>query len=230
MSHYVHKCYKKGERPNKLVFFIHGYNGSAEDIDYAAQMLLAKLDNVCLVLPEATDVCEKNPEKKQWFSLRQFDPQDLRRNAQTSALQVVDIYNHYGEDMLKVAKNLNQMLDDLQQEYQIGDDKTYIMGFSQGAMLAIFTSLIRKNPVKACFALSGIVAGKDELAKNILSHPKVFMFHGKYDLSVQYKTLDFSLNWLKEHNVFVTDFRYDGLAHRMIDEEMDIIAKEILAE
>lgn len=193
-------------------------------------MLLAKLDNVCLVLPEATNVCEKNPEKKQWFSLRQFDSQDLRRNAQTPTLQIVDIYNHYGEDMLKVAKNLNQMLDDLQQKYQIGDDKTYVMGFSQGAMLAIFTSLIRKNPVKACFALSGIVAGKDVLEKIILSHPKVFMFHGKDDLSVQYKTLDFSLNWLKEHHVFVSDFRYDGLAHRMIDEEMKVIAKEILAE
>lgn len=230
MSHYVHKCYNKGKTPHKLVFFIHGYNGSAADIDYAAQMLLAKLDNVCLVLPEATDVCEKNPEKKQWFSLRQFDSQDLRRNPQTSVEQVVDIYNHVGEDMLKVARNLNQMLDEAQQEYQIGDDNTYIMGFSQGAMLAIFTSLIRKNPVKACFALSGIVAGKDELAKHILSHPKVFMFHGKEDLSVQYKTLDFSLNWLAEHHIPVTDFRYDGLAHRMIDEEMKVIAKEILAE
>ncbi len=226
MLHY----YKKGEKPNKLVFFIHGYNGSVADIDYAAQILLAKLDNVCLVLPEAADVCEKNREKRQWFSLRQFDPQDLRRDPQTSTSQVVDIYNHYGEDMLKVAKNLNKMLDNLQQEYQICNDKTYVMGFSQGAMLAIFTSLIRKNPVKACFALSGIVAGKDTLAKNILSYPKVFMFHGKDDLSVQYKSLDFSLNWLKEHNVFVTDFRYDGLGHRMIDEEMEVIAKEILSD
>ena len=230
MSHYVHKCYKIGKKTKKLVFFIHGYNGSAADIDYAAQMLMAKLDGVCLVLPEAAEICEKNPEKKQWFSLRKFDPQDLRRNAQTSVEQVVDIYSHAGEDMLKVAQNLNQMIDESQQEYQIGDDETYIMGFSQGAMLAIFTSLIRKNPVKACLALSGIVAGKKKKKKNILSHPKVFMFHGKDDLSVQYKTLDFSLNWLAEHHVPVTDFRYDGLAHRMIDDEMVVIAKEILSD
>lgn len=228
MSHYVHKCYNTGDTPDKLIFFLHGYNGCVEDISYAAQMLTAKLHNSWLILPQSDQICEKNPRKKQWYSLLEADPGNLRRNPQSTVSQIVDIYNKTGENLLKVSQTLNQELDELQKKYGINDNKTYIMGFSQGAMLAIFMALTRQNPIKTCFALSGIVAGKDLLEQNLRARPKVWMFHGKDDLSVQYKTLEYSLSWLKQHKIETKAFEFDGLAHHMTEEEMDIISREIL--
>ena len=228
MSHYVHKCYKIGKTPDKLIFFIHGYRGCANDIDYAAQMLKEKLKNAWLILPESETPCETNADKKQWFSLLKVDPENLRRIAETPLEQIIDIYTLTGADMLAVSKKINLMIDDLQQQYGISDNQTYIMGFSQGAMLAIFTALTRQHEVKTCFALSGIVAGKNVLAQHLVSRPEVWMFHGKEDLSVQYKTLDYSLFWLEQHGIQTKDFRFDNLAHRMTEEEMNIIAAKIL--
>lgn len=228
LSHYVHKCYKTGNTPDKLIFFLHGYNGCIDDIDYAACMLKAKLNNAWLILPQSDQTCEKNPQKKQWYSLLEADPENLRRNPQTSVSRIMDIYDKTGESLLKVSQTLNRELDELQKKYGIDDNKTYIMGFSQGAMLAIFMSLTRQNPVKTCFALSGVVAGKNILEQNLKARPKVWMFHGKDDLSVQYKTLEYSLSWLKQHGIETKAFEFDGLAHRMTEEEMGIISQEIL--
>ena len=53
------------------------------------------------------------------------------------------------------------------------------------------------------------------------------MFHGKDDVTVQYKTLNFSLDWLKKHNINVKAFRIDDLPHIINPSEIVQIANII---
>ena len=126
---------------------------------------------------------------------------------------------------------MNEFISEMQGLYGVNDENTYVIGFSQGAMMAIYTSLSRKQKVGGCIALSGIVAGKDCLEKELHSRPDVYMFHGKDDVTVQYKTLNFSLDWLKAHNVNVKVFRIDDLPHIINPSELvqvaDIINKSV---
>lgn len=227
MSLYINKCFKFGNNASKLVVFLHGYNGCIADIEPYIKTLITENHNILAVAPEAPIACEKNLSKKQWYSLWEYDKNDERRNPDTSLDNLLAIYDRYGFSLNKAAKELNNFIDELQKQYNIADENTYIIGFSQGAMLALYTSLIRQQKLAGCFMLSGVIAGKSSLEKEIKSLPDVYLFHGKEDITVNYKTLDSSIAWLNHIGISTQEFRYNGLAHKINDEEILQIAKLI---
>ena len=77
------------------------------------------------------------------------------------------------------------------------------------------------------FALSGLVAGSDLLDKDIKSLTPLYLFHGKEDMKVQYKTLSDSVNWLQKHGVNVQVQTYSDLAHKISEEEINEVAEII---
>ena len=52
---------------------------------------------------------------------------------------------------------MNSFIDEQQKLWNISDENTYIMGFSQGAMISIYTSLTRKTKLAGCIAVAGIM-------------------------------------------------------------------------
>lgn len=226
LSLFDNKCYKVGE-PKKLVVFVHGYNGTPEAIDYAVQLLRAELQDAVVVVPRAPYPCEKNAENLQWLSFYEEDPLIRFRNPEASIEEIFDIFNRLGNSFANVAAQMNAFIDEQQSLWNIDDAHTYIMGFSQGAMISIYTALTRKRKLGGCIAVAGIIAGKDRLAKEIVSRPNFLVLHGRDDMTVQYKTLPKTLEWLKDNNVFFDVFEFDGLAHRMNKEEMQKAAEFI---
>lgn len=219
LSLFDNKYYKVGT-PEKLVIFVHGYNGTPEAIDYAVQMLKDKLNNAVIVVPRAPFPCEKNAENLQWLSFYAEDPEVRFRNPEASVEEIFDIFNRLGNSFANVAAQMNAFIDEQQALWKIDDAHTYIMGFSQGAMISIYTALTRKRELGGCIAVAGIIAGKDRLVKEIVSHPKLLVLHGRDDVTVQYKTLPVTLRWLQENGVSYKVFEFDNLAHRMNEAEM----------
>lgn len=226
LSLFDNKCYKTG-KPEKLVIFVHGYNGTPEAIDYAVQMLKAKLNNAVIVVPRAPFPCEKNAENLQWLSFYAEDPLVRFRNPEASVEEIFDIFNRLGSSFANVAAQMNAFIDEQQALWKIDDANTYIIGFSQGAMISIYTALTRKKELGGCIAVAGIIAGKDRLAKEIVSRPKLLVLHGRDDATVQYKTLPFTLKWFEQNKVLFDVFEFDGLAHRMNEAEMQKAAEFI---
>ena len=224
LSKFNNKCYKSKGNPQKLVFFIHGYNGTPEAIDYAVQSLLDKLEDAVVCVPEAPFVCEKNSENKQWLSFYEEDPDCRFRDTATSTAEIFDIFNRLGKSFSQTAREMNAFIDEMQQQWKIVDKNTFVAGFSQGAMLSLYTALIRKGEIGGCTMNAGIVAGKDLLARETVSRPKILLLHGEDDATVQYKTLPTTLSWLAEHNLSFRCRTYPALAHRMNDEEMQAAA------
>lgn len=206
--------------PRKLVVFIHGYNGTPEAIDYAVQSLVGRLEDTVVVVPEAPEVCEKNADNKQWLSFYQVDPNSDFRNVKTATQGIFEIFNKLASSFSKVAGDLNNFIDEVQKQFQIVDKNIYLVGFSQGAMLSLYTALIRKETIGGCVMNAGIVAGMDQLAQEIVSRPDILMLHGEEDETVQYKTLPTSINWMLEQGLNVRCYTYPNLAHRMNEEEM----------
>ena len=87
LSLFDNKYYKSIGKPQKLVVFIHGYNGSPEAIDYAVQGLRRKLRNAVIVVPRAPFVCEKNEDNLQWLSFYKEDPQVRFRNPEATVAE-----------------------------------------------------------------------------------------------------------------------------------------------
>lgn len=228
MSHYVKKYFNFGKKTSKLFVFLHGYNGNLQDIEYAINFFREKMPDVMIAAPEAENSCEKNPQKRQWYSLWEHDPRDERRNPEVPLDRLTEIYSRFGESLRRNAAEINKLIDALQQETGIDNLHTFIGGFSQGAMLACYTALTRKEFDGKCLMFSGVVAGAPLLAADQQSFPDIYLFHGKDDVSVNYKTLDFSLEWLRNHGLHPEERRYDGLAHRMREDELEDAVKVML--
>lgn len=226
MSKFKYKSYGNTLNPKKLVVFIHGYKSSMDDLSPDMGLLSSLLPECVIVTPQS-DKHHKNSKVLEWYDVSAYDVERKRRNPQTSVEEIVEIYNKAGEQLTIRAREMNEFIDEMQVLYRLNDECTYVAGFSQGAMMALFTALSRKGRVGGCFALSGIVAGKDCLAKELVSKPDVYMLHGKSDVTVQYKTLDFSIDWLKNHGVDVRVQEYENLTHKIINEEIVFMSQII---
>ena len=221
MSHYVKKYFNELNKPEQMLIFLHGYNGCVDDIDKSLQYLTARLPNTVIIAPEAETVSEKNPLKKQWYSLRAVDKDDKRRQPDTPLSELVAIYNRYDLFLSKRAQEINLWITQWQKEYGISNENTIIAGFSQGGMLACYTALTRDNFDGKCLMFSAVVAGADGLSENQKSYPKTYLFHGDKDVSVNFKTMPFSVEWLSHHQIKTKTFVYKDLAHAITEKELD---------
>lgn len=223
LSLFDNKYYKVGNA-KKLIIFVHGYNGSPEAIDYAVQAFREKLNDAVVVVPRAPYVCEKNGDNLQWLSFYEQDPDVRFRNPESSVEEIFDIFNRLGDSFANVAREMNNFIDEQQKLWNISDENTFIMGFSQGAMISIYTSLTRKTKLAGCIAVAGIIPGQERLEKEIVSKPKFLVLHGKEDTTVQYKTFSRTIGWFSKQDISFEKAEFEGLAHRMNDEEMQAAA------
>ena len=216
-----------GDYSKKLVVFLHGYNGNLDDHAEAIDWLRQYLHNYLLCLPLAPEICDKNPSKRQWFGMIKHDNNMRRYAPETSVTEIMEIYSQTADDIAFQAININYLIEALQKKYNVPDEKIFIIGFSQGAMLALYSGLSTEKKYGGIFMLSGLIAGREQLKKQIKSYPMVYLFHGEKDNKVQYKTLEFTNNWLSCCNIPHEIFTYSNLAHKICKEEI-IKIKEIL--
>lgn len=220
MSHYVKKYYNHDNPIRQMLIFLHGYNGEVADIDNSLKFLSEKLSNTVIVAPQADEISEKNPLKKQWYSLRAVDKEDKRRDNGTPLAELIKIYNQYDVFLREKARQINLWINQWQEEYGLDNEKIVIAGFSQGGMLACYTALTRENFNGKCLMFSAVVAGGESLEKEQNSCPDTFLFHGENDVSVNYKTMAFSEDWLKRHRINTKSFVYRNLAHTIVEDEL----------
>lgn len=219
--------YSLCDSPSWLIIFLHGYNDCPQNHRKYLEYLMQKSPNSCIIAPKSNKTCDKNPHQNQWFGMLSNDPDNKRISPDTPVSQIFDIYQRAEKDIDDCASKINRFINTLQQKYHIDNNHTYLIGFSQGAMLALYTALSRTATLAGVFSLSGLIAGKDKLAKKISSTPKTYIFHGKKDNIVQYKTLSFTIEWLETHGVISQIFTYDELSHRLSENEFNEISKII---
>lgn len=199
----------------KMLIFLHGYNDSVANYRQIFDLFCQNLPLCYVAMPQSPEICDKNPQQRQWFGMQQYDPQNRRINPLASVQEIFEIYQKAAADINKCAAELNIFIDELQKKYNISDSQTYLAGFSQGAMLTLYTALSRQKALGGAFVLSGLAAGRKLLAGKIAARPPLYLFHGKDDLKVQYKTLDSTVLWLKKQKITPQIFTYDGLTHHI---------------
>ena len=226
MTTFDYKSYGNNINPQNLVIFLHGYKSSMEDISPEAALLSSILPQTLIITPQSPKVHPKN-QMRYWYDISEFDTEHKRRNPQTPLSEIVQIYNAAGEQLAQEANRINRFIYEIQQQYHVADQKTFIIGFSQGAMLALYTALSRDNKLGGCFVISGLVAGKDKLEQDINSYPEIYLFHGLKDDVVLPKTIDFSADWLKKHNIDFKLETFENLNHKIDNQELEKIAEII---
>src|SRR5262249_49880825 len=131
-------------KPNSIVVFLHGYGANGDNLIPLGKAWASLLPHTLFVAPHGPAVAERNPFGNQWFSLPEWDPdRPLTATQLDEKLQEINQF----------VPAFNQYLDDLLKTYDLPPEKLALVGFSQGAMLALY--LARQHPVGAVVAYSG---------------------------------------------------------------------------
>lgn len=169
------KFARKGpDRARSLVAFLHGYGADGADLLGLADALAPHLPGTAFVAPDAPEPCSGNPFGRQWFPIPWLDgSSEAARDAGIAAASV----------------DLNAFLDQQMQAGGLAPSAVALLGFSQGAMMALHVAPRRDLPVAGVVAISGRLLFPEDLGAAARVRPPVLLVHGDQDPVVPFEDM-----------------------------------------
>ncbi|TYP96738.1 phospholipase/carboxylesterase [Tenacibaculum adriaticum] len=162
MLHYIKRDPKISVKNPPLLILLHGYGSNEEDLFSFAEELPDEFLIISTRAPYNMDY-----GGYAWYAIN-FDA----INGKFSDLEQAK------QSIVKIAS----FIDEIKDKYSTSPDKTFLLGFSQGAILSYATSLQYPNKVQHVIALSGYI-NEELLPKEISKEIKTdyYISHGTVD-------------------------------------------------
>jgi phospholipase/carboxylesterase len=179
------------------VIFLHGYGADGADLVGLAEPLAPHLPDTRFLAPNAPQRCINNPMGYQWFPIPWLDGSDQAAAAVAAG---------------QAFAALDRWLDGVTAE-GIGPERTAIVGFSQGTMMALQVGLRRKAALAGIVGFSGRLLGPERLAAEIVTRPPVLLVHGDEDPMVPVASLGEAADALRAAGVETATHVSRGVGH-----------------
>lgn len=153
-------------RARSLVAFLHGYGADGADLLGLADVLAPHLPDTVFVAPDAPEKPAMSGFGFQWFPIPRFDGST---EAQAAA------------GLRAASDDLNAFIDQQLVAAGLTPAAAALVGFSQGAMMALHIAPRRAEPLAGVVAISGRLIAPERLAGDTLSKPPVLVIHGDRD-------------------------------------------------
>ncbi len=157
------------QKAAQLVVLLHGYGANGNDLIAIGKEWRNLLPDAAFAAPHAPEPCPQAPGGRQWFRLTMRDIAERWAGVN------------------KARPALDAFLDAELQRYGLDNSKLALVGFSQGAMLALHCGLRRASTPAAIIGYSGILVlpegQEDEEAAQIRAGaaPPILLVHGAED-------------------------------------------------
>lgn len=171
-------------KPRQIVLLLHGFGSNGRDMVALAPAWQQSMPEALFLAPHAPQPCVTGPGY-QWWPLADISPAALARGA-ASAAPAIDRF-------------IDHKLD----QYGLGDADLAIVGFSQGAMMALHVGLRRPNAAACLVGYSGMLTGAPQLQHALASRPPVLLVHGAQDPVVPVAALHDAERVLKQLDIDV---------------------------
>jgi phospholipase/carboxylesterase len=152
-----------GGAPRQLVVFLHGYGADGNDLIGLGREWARALPHAAFVSPHAPEPCSMAPMGRQWFNLTFRDAGEVVRG------------------VAHAAPALDAFLDAELKRHNLPGHALALVGFSQGAMLALGVGLKRHPSPAAIVGYSGALATVEALPKDPSKAPAILLVHGDMD-------------------------------------------------
>ena len=148
-----------------LVIFLHGYGADGNDLLGLAGPLSEHLPDTTFLAPNAPERCVVNAAGYQWFAIPWID------GSPESAMEA---------GYRRSAAALDAWLTQAMAEEGVSPERTAIVGFSQGTMMALGVVPGRPEPLAGIVGFSGRVVDPRAL-EQARAKPPVLLVHGDMD-------------------------------------------------
>lgn len=193
----------------RLGILLHGYGADGHNLIDLAPFFAEAMPGTAFFAPHAPHPCEVNPAGRQWFSLADYDPEQVRNDPS----QMGPIHQAMLAGAQQAAPSLNGFIDDLLQRYGATPRHLALIGFSQGTMMALHVALRRPEPIAGILGFSGALLGAQSLPGEIAARPPVMLVHGEDDPLIPVQALGIAETGLKAAGVPVETLSRPGLPH-----------------
>lgn len=193
-----------GKPPQQLVVFLHGLGADGNDLIGLSSLFAQVLPDAYFISPNAPFPCDMAPFGYQWFSLL-----DRREDKVLTGVQsTYPILSHFLDTQLK--------------RFNLKENQLLLIGFSQGTMMSLYTSLRRHEACAGVLGFSGALVGGDLLINELRSKPPVCLVHGTHDEIVPFSAMRQAESVLRSFNIAIETHARPGLGHGIDPEGIEI--------
>ena len=153
-------------KTGSMLVFLHGYGANGADLLGLADVLAPHLPDTVFLAPDAPGRIAGMPFGLQWFSIPRFDGSS---QAEAAA------------GLAEANDDVNAFLDQNLAAEGVSDASLAVLGFSQGAMMALHTAPRRAKTMAGVVAISGRLIRPEKLAAEARVKPPVLILHGDRD-------------------------------------------------
>ena len=200
----------------QLVIILHGYGADGGDLIPLGKQWQQLLPDAQFVAPNAPQFCQNPPMGYQWFPLN------------VTMQGVVSTPQERWDGAQAATPSLDGFIEAELARTGLDASKMALVGFSQGAMMALHMGLRSASSPAAIVSYSGMLLGPDHL-DTITNKPPVFLAHGSVDEIVPFAAMELTNQALSSLNIDVTPYVEEGVGHG-IDGEATWLAGEFLAK
>lgn len=188
----------KSGKADSLVIFLHGYGADANDLIGLGDPLAEHLPNTLFLAPNAPQVCTNNPMGFQWFPIPWLDGSTEAQSR---------------DGQIEAERLLNEWLDHVAVSEGIAANRTILVGFSQGTMMALHVAPRRAEAYAGIVGFSGRLVEPERLAAEVKSKPPVMLIHGDADDMVPPQSMPEAANALVTEGFEVYTHVSPGTGH-----------------
>jgi phospholipase/carboxylesterase len=197
----------KTEQHKNIVIFIHGYGANGDDLIGLGSYWRNDLADTLFLSPHAPFACEEIPFGRQWFSLGAWDP---------SLYGTADVSQRVINGVANALPHLNAYIDQVLLHSGLQEDRLALVGFSQGAMMALSVAYSRKKPCAAVIGYSGGFTTGVPL--EVVSPCPTLLVHGSEDAVIPVRAMKESALILKANGIPVETLECNNLGHSISDQ------------
>lgn len=184
-----------GGAAQQLVVLLHGLGADGNDLISLAPHWAPTLPDAEFVSPHALEPCDMAPMGRQWFSIQERTPEAMV------------------EGVRRAIPHLGSFVDEELAKLGLDDNRLALVGFSQGAMMALHIGLRRLKQPGAIIGYSGRLIGPDLLEDEITVKPPILLIHGDHDEVVPVASIHEAVPVLENAGIEVEWHVCQGMGH-----------------
>lgn len=174
---------KGADHPKRMVIFLHGYGADGADLLSLSDPLGPHLPDTVFYAPDAPEACAASAFGRQWFPIPRFDGSTAAQSA---------------AGLVAAEHDLNAFIDQRLTAENLTPNDLIILGFSQGAMMALQVAPRRDQPIAGVISISGRLINPMALAHDAKVKPEVLLIHGDRDDVVNFGEMHLAGQALQE--------------------------------
>jgi phospholipase/carboxylesterase len=204
---------RSGGAPKQLMVLLHGYGADGRDLISLGHEWGRLWPDMLFVSPDAPTPCGGGGPGFEWFVI-DFDRRDLARKI----------------GLPLAAPMLVNFLIDLWAQTGIGPAQTVLVGFSQGAMMALHVGTSLDRQLAGIVAFSGAFSPADGFETGRFAKPPVALIHGAADQVVDPSESRAAAEVLTAGGFDVSLHISPGVAHGIAPDGLDFATSFLFAQ